>query len=133
MKAGSKDKFSRKLQIQINVEKVKSTKSPLSETELPPVGNISISDKNHKPGVDVHSAYEYGPAQILPNLYLGSEQNASNEDVLINLGVSHILNVAQEVINPLAESHCITLSTRLLLNSFFFYSFRIPKNVISCF
>ncbi|KAJ3078533.1 hypothetical protein HK102_004427, partial [Quaeritorhiza haematococci] len=49
------------------------------------------------------SPYKHGPICILPNLYLGSEHNASNIETLRSLDVRYILNVAKEVTNPLVE------------------------------
>jgi len=39
----------------------------------------------------------YGPTEILPHIYLGSEMNARKNDILLNLGITHILNVAEEI------------------------------------
>ncbi|KAI0222403.1 tyrosine/serine/threonine protein phosphatase [Massospora cicadina] len=53
--------------------------------------------------------YYDGPIEILPNLYLGDETNASNPDTLRNLNIGFVLNVAREVENSLldhASSYC---------------------------
>lgn len=44
--------------------------------------------------------YALGPREILPGLYLGSEQNARDPAVLKEWGISHVLNVAKEVECP---------------------------------
>ncbi|KAI8141548.1 protein-tyrosine phosphatase-like protein, partial [Fennellomyces sp. T-0311] len=41
--------------------------------------------------------YEHGPAQILPNLFLGACHTAQRRDVLERHGISCILNVAHEI------------------------------------
>ncbi|KAJ1654519.1 tyrosine/serine/threonine protein phosphatase [Dispira simplex] len=46
------------------------------------------------------STYRVQPMEILPNLYLGDENNAANMAVLKRLGIQYILNVAREVENP---------------------------------
>ncbi|KAK9687245.1 tyrosine/serine/threonine protein phosphatase [Basidiobolus ranarum] len=46
------------------------------------------------------STYQAGPICILPNLYLGSEQNAQDKDKLGQSNIHFILNVAQEVDSP---------------------------------
>ncbi|KAI9199567.1 protein-tyrosine phosphatase-like protein [Polychytrium aggregatum] len=47
--------------------------------------------------------YQGGPISILPNLYLGSEFNASNPEVLARYDIKYIINVAAEVRNHLYE------------------------------
>ncbi|KAJ2664968.1 tyrosine/serine/threonine protein phosphatase [Coemansia sp. RSA 1200] len=44
--------------------------------------------------------YQNGPQLIMPYLYLGSEANAANDQLLRVLGISHVLNVAREVNGP---------------------------------
>ncbi|KAF7730968.1 hypothetical protein EC973_001014 [Apophysomyces ossiformis] len=44
--------------------------------------------------------YRDGPAQIMPLLYLGAEQNAADLNQLRGLSIQCLLNVAAEVINP---------------------------------
>ncbi|TFY75882.1 hypothetical protein EWM64_g8127, partial [Hericium alpestre] len=44
--------------------------------------------------------YVDGPVEILPNIWLGSEDNARNWPVLIERGIRSILNVAKEVNSP---------------------------------
>ncbi|KAK4057598.1 tyrosine/serine/threonine protein phosphatase [Microbotryomycetes sp. JL221] len=41
--------------------------------------------------------YERGPKEILPGVWLGSEQNAQDPQVLRQWRISHVLNVAKEV------------------------------------
>ncbi|KAI9364121.1 protein-tyrosine phosphatase-like protein, partial [Pilaira anomala] len=55
---------------------------------------ISIEQKD-----DVN-AYPTGPVNIMPYLYLGSEKNAMDLDLMKDLSIGAILNVAAEVNNP---------------------------------
>ncbi|KAJ3102097.1 hypothetical protein HDU96_009763 [Phlyctochytrium bullatum] len=57
--------------------------------------------ENNSPSINY---YPDGPVQILPNLFLGSEHNAANLDVLARHGVKCVLNVAKEVTNSLLEA-----------------------------
>ncbi|KAJ3103961.1 hypothetical protein HDU97_009616 [Phlyctochytrium planicorne] len=64
--------------------------------------------------------YVDGPVTILPNLLLGSEQNASDPGVLKRFGVKCVVNVAKEVMNPLLElkAECgVPLTARPVPNS----------------
>ncbi|KAI8833540.1 Mkp-4, partial [Chytridium lagenaria] len=54
--------------------------------------------------------YPDGPATILPNLLLGSEQNASDVSILSRYNVKCVLNVAKEVTNPLLEAKALPWS-----------------------
>lgn len=53
------------------------------------------------------SHYEHGPAQILPNLFLGACHNAQCPEMLDRLGISCILNVAQEIERPVSSTRSI--------------------------
>lgn len=46
------------------------------------------------------SPYADGPVQILPGVWLGNEDNATNWRCLADRGIRAILNVAREVISP---------------------------------
>lgn len=46
------------------------------------------------------NAYKNGPVKIMSNLYLGSEKNANDLNLLKKLSINSILNVAAEVNNP---------------------------------
>ncbi|KAJ9076429.1 tyrosine/serine/threonine protein phosphatase [Entomophthora muscae] len=50
--------------------------------------------------------YSNGPKEILENLYLGDEMNASDPDVLKKYNIGFILNVAKEVDNSLVDFAC---------------------------
>lgn len=51
--------------------------------------------------------YQYGPKEILPGLYLGSEQNAKDPAILRKHGITTVLCVAKEVQCPwLTEVSC---------------------------
>jgi len=49
--------------------------------------------------------YKDEPIQIMKHLYLGSEINAANREMLDRLGIEFILNVAKEVENPYFEDY----------------------------
>ncbi|RIB01940.1 protein-tyrosine phosphatase-like protein, partial [Gigaspora rosea] len=51
--------------------------------------------------------YKDEPIQIMKHLYLGSEINAANREMLDRLGIEFILNVAKEVENPYFEDYPI--------------------------
>ena len=44
--------------------------------------------------------YQDGPIQILPGIWLGSEDNARDWKGLVERGIKSILNVAKEVVSP---------------------------------
>lgn len=44
--------------------------------------------------------YQYGPKEILPGLFLGSEQNAKDPHILRRLGITQVLCCAKEVACP---------------------------------
>lgn len=48
--------------------------------------------------------YSNGPIEMLPNLFLGDETNASDPETLRRLNIGFVLNVAREVENPLLET-----------------------------
>jgi len=48
--------------------------------------------------------YKYGPICILPYLYLGCEENAADKNILHDLNIGALLNVAYEVNNPFIMS-----------------------------
>ena len=47
-----------------------------------------------------YDPYQHGPSRILPQLYLGAERNTLDLDMLRQLSVQCMLNVAEEVIHP---------------------------------
>ncbi|KAJ1546068.1 hypothetical protein HK405_007433 [Cladochytrium tenue] len=51
----------------------------------------------------VNDLYSDGPVEIIPGLYLGSEHNACDADIIRRFGIGCVLNVAAEVVNPLLE------------------------------
>jgi tyrosine-protein phosphatase len=44
--------------------------------------------------------YLDGPIQVIPGVWLGSEDNARDWKALIERGIKSVLNVAQEVVSP---------------------------------
>jgi len=61
--------------------------------------------------------YKYGPICILPYLYLGCEENAADKNILHDLNIGALLNVAYEVNNPLIMSFLKKDSQSLIKNS----------------
>ncbi|KAN0065690.1 tyrosine/serine/threonine protein phosphatase [Thecaphora frezii] len=46
------------------------------------------------------SVYSQGPVEILPGLFLGDEHNARDNEMLSDLGITTVLNVAKETVLP---------------------------------
>jgi len=61
--------------------------------------------------------YKYGPICILPYLYLGCEENAADKNVLHDLNIGALLNVAYEVNNPFIMSFLEDDASSLIKNS----------------
>ncbi|CDH54160.1 hypothetical protein RO3G_01445 [Lichtheimia corymbifera JMRC:FSU:9682] len=47
-----------------------------------------------------YDPYQHGPSRILPQLYLGAERNTLDLEMLRQLSVQCMLNVAEEVVHP---------------------------------
>lgn len=47
--------------------------------------------------------YSDGPLEVIPGVWLGSEDNARDWDVLASRGIKSVLNVAKEVMTPFDE------------------------------
>jgi len=61
--------------------------------------------------------YKYGPICILPYLYLGCEENAADKNILHDLNIGALLNVAYEVNNPFIQSFLQKDSQSFIKNS----------------
>ncbi|ORX51787.1 phosphatases II [Piromyces finnis] len=61
--------------------------------------------------------YKYGPICILPYLYLGCEENAADKNILHDLNIGALLNVAYEVNNPFIMSFLKEDASSLIKNS----------------
>lgn len=70
----------------------------LDGTPLTPACETSLWMRPQK------GVYSNGPIEILPDLFLGDETNASDPETLRRLNIGFILNVAREVENPLLET-----------------------------
>uniref|UniRef100_A0A4W3H459 Dual specificity protein phosphatase 8-like n=1 Tax=Callorhinchus milii TaxID=7868 RepID=A0A4W3H459_CALMI len=46
------------------------------------------------------SALEVGPTQIFPHLYLGSQSDVLNKEVMVRNRISHVLNVSSNCVKP---------------------------------
>ncbi|KAL0093510.1 protein-tyrosine phosphatase-like protein [Phycomyces blakesleeanus] len=62
-------------------------------------GDISFEEQSHDP-----DPYREGPAQILPNLYLGASYNAAQDDQLCANKIICIVNVASEIKTPTSQA-----------------------------
>ncbi|KAF9270403.1 hypothetical protein L218DRAFT_993023 [Marasmius fiardii PR-910] len=70
-----------------------------SVVSLPPsTGTTRLFRKEDKGSPT--APYVNGPVQILPGIWLGSEDNARNIPMLLEKGIKSILNVAKEVASP---------------------------------
>jgi hypothetical protein len=54
----------------------------------------------HETEFHLNAPYKEAPSCILPNLYLGTMNSAASGDLLQQLNVTHIINVAEEEDNP---------------------------------
>lgn len=70
-----------------------------SVATLPNASVSSILQRNNE-GDATTSAYADGPIEIMPRIWLGSEDNARDWKGLIERGIKSILNVAKEVSSP---------------------------------
>ncbi|KAG6845975.1 hypothetical protein H0H87_011023 [Tephrocybe sp. NHM501043] len=75
-----------------------------SVISLPATANSLIHRKED--GEDA-TPYADGPIQIIPGIWLGSEDNARDWQGLIERGIKSILNVAKEVSSPLDAGHSL--------------------------
>ncbi|KAJ3971341.1 hypothetical protein EV361DRAFT_949798 [Lentinula raphanica] len=74
-----------------------------SVISLPPTTNptaVTFLQHNREQEGDPAVPYADGPIQIIPGIWLGSEDNARDWNGLINRGIKSILNVAKEVASP---------------------------------
>ncbi|KAG5718584.1 Tyrosine-protein phosphatase pmp1 [Termitomyces sp. T112] len=75
-----------------------------SVMSLPPTANALI---HRKEDLDDLAPYADGPIEIIPGIWLGSEDNARDWKGLIERGIKSILNVAKEVSCPLDPDHSL--------------------------
>ncbi|KAJ7102209.1 hypothetical protein B0H15DRAFT_813690 [Mycena belliarum] len=69
---------------------------------LPPSATPIPTTRLHRKGEDGSPAVPYadGPIQIIPGIWLGSEDNVKDWTGLLERGIKSVLNVAKEVISP---------------------------------
>ena len=84
------------------VDPPRQAKRRLSTLSLPNSNNdTSLVSRLHRKDEDESPLpYVDGPVQILPGVWLGSEDNARDWKCLMARGIKSILNVAKEVISP---------------------------------
>ncbi|EJD04050.1 uncharacterized protein FOMMEDRAFT_146129 [Fomitiporia mediterranea MF3/22] len=75
---------------------------PKRRASLASIQNVPLASRMHRKDEDEStlSPYADGPVQILPGVWLGNEENATNWKSLADRGIRAILNVAREVISP---------------------------------
>ncbi|KDQ06925.1 hypothetical protein BOTBODRAFT_60332 [Botryobasidium botryosum FD-172 SS1] len=71
-----------------------------SVTSLPPSRVVHRAVEDAAPG----TPYADGPVEILPGIWLGTEENARDWDALKDRGIGYVLNVAKEVLPPFFPS-----------------------------
>ncbi|KAH7880522.1 uncharacterized protein C8R40DRAFT_1165486 [Lentinula edodes] len=81
----------------------------------PPTANptvVSFLQRNREQEGDPAVPYADGPIQIIPGIWLGSEDNARDWTGLIERGIKSILNVAKEVASPFepAKPHSLRVA-----------------------
>lgn len=104
---------------------------PTGELQMPPTPSLTrpktgipaltveaLVARNREAGAPLNSdsaeaeedfPYQFGPKEILPGLYLGSEQNAKDPAILQRLGITQVICCAKEVACPwLAEDTVLT-------------------------
>ncbi|KAJ7456704.1 hypothetical protein FB451DRAFT_1276890 [Mycena latifolia] len=73
-----------------------------SVISLPASANPIPTTRLHRKGEDADPAVPYadGPIQIIPGIWLGSEDNVKDWTGLLERGIKSVLNVAKEVVSP---------------------------------
>lgn len=85
--------------LQIPEVRAPPPKRKLSVVSLPSASiNSALRRTREDEGESEAAPYADGPVQILPGLWLGSEDNARDWTTLVERGIRSILNVAKEVI-----------------------------------
>jgi tyrosine-protein phosphatase len=79
-----------------------STNRPrrLSAVSLPVPTTTAALLRKEEDGGSPTAPYTDGPVEILPKIWLGSEDNARSWPVLAERGIGSVLNVAREVVSP---------------------------------
>jgi tyrosine-protein phosphatase MSG5 len=66
----------------------------------PSVASLPVLHRREEDGGSPTAPYVDGPIQIIPGIWLGSEDNAKDWSGLMERGIKSILNVAKEVASP---------------------------------
>jgi tyrosine-protein phosphatase MSG5 len=72
----------------------------LSVVSLPAPSTTAALLRKEEDGGSPSAPYVDGPIEILPKIWLGSEDNGHNWQALIDRGIGSVLNVAKEVVSP---------------------------------
>ena len=98
--------------LQVSIDSKASTPLKIANrlNSLPePISMMGLVARNKEAGAPVHQSsnesyeefpYQNGPKEILPRLYLGSEENAKDLHILKELGITTVICVAKEVSCP---------------------------------
>lgn len=79
----------------------KNTKKlTLALPSSPPPPLVSLFHRRDEDGPEPSAPYADGPVQVIPGLWIGSEDNARDWNALLARGIRSILNVAKEVSSP---------------------------------
>lgn len=102
-----------------------------SVVSLPSTANPTANSLIHRKEEDGDPAVPYadGPTQIIPGIWLGSEDNARDWKCLLERGIKSVLNVAKEVASPLDAGH-IAQPLRAVSST---PNFKKPKNADSTY
>lgn len=71
-----------------------------SIVSLPPITSSLLVHRKDEDLASPTIPYADGPVQIIPGIWLGSEENARDWNGLIERGIKSVLNVAKEVASP---------------------------------
>jgi len=75
-------------------------KLTLALSSSPPPPLVSFFHRKDEDGPEPSLPYADGPVQVIPGLWIGSEDNARDWNALLVRGIGSILNVAKEVSSP---------------------------------
>ena len=78
----------------------KNTKKLTLALPSSPPPTVSLFLRRDEDGPELSVPYADGPIQVIPGLWIGSEDNARDWNALLARGIRSILNVAKEVSSP---------------------------------
>lgn len=84
---------------------MKNLSLPIDRPRRPSVLSLPSLSNTHDEDRSPSVPYADGPVQVLPRIWLGSEDNARDWHALRDRGISAVLNVAKEVPSPFDAAH----------------------------